>query len=239
MSAEAVIARARLIRVWDPGVRIFHWLLAAAIALAFLSSEEESAFADWHIPLGWFAALLIVFRLVWGFVGGEHARFANFIRPSQVGAHVRGLLSGKAEPSMGHNPLGALAVIALIALAALTIWTGIAGGEDAHEAIAYVLLGLIALHIVAVLAMSYLLKENLVLAMVTGKKHADRYNDAHDAAPPAAMSAPLAAIAVGAAAYAALQVDPQAFTPHATEAGEDDGGADQEAYRRGDEDGDD
>ncbi|NDC58572.1 MAG: cytochrome B, partial [Alphaproteobacteria bacterium] len=80
-----------MIRVWDPGVRLFHWLLVVAIAIAFLSSDEESALSQWHIPIGWFAAMLIVFRLVWGFVGGEHARFANFIRPSRIGAHVREL----------------------------------------------------------------------------------------------------------------------------------------------------
>jgi len=239
MSAETIVAQPRLIRVWDPGVRIFHWLLVAAIALAFLSSEEESALSEWHIPIGWIAALLIVFRLIWGFFGGEHARFVNFIRPSRIGAHVRGLLSGKVEPSIGHNPLGALAVIGLLALVALTVGTGIAGGEDAHEAIAYALLGLVGVHVVAVLAMSHLLKENLIFAMVTGKKHADRYGDAHDAAPPPAMGAPLAAIAVGAAAYGALQIDPQAFMAHATEAGEHDRGGYQGEDRGGREEDDD
>jgi cytochrome b len=212
----------RLIKVWDPGVRIFHWLLVAAIALAFLSSEEESALAAWHIPIGWIAALLIAFRLAWGFVGGEHARFANFIRPSNIGPHIRHLLSGKAAPSIGHNPLGALAVLALLALTAATILTGVAGGEDAHEAIAYTLLGLVAVHVVAVLLMSHLAKDNLILAMVTGKKHADRYPDAHDAAPPARLAVPVAALAVGAAAYGATRVDHQAFVPHASaEAGEE------------------
>jgi cytochrome b len=230
MLAEAIVTRPRLIRVWDSGVRIFHWLLVAGIALAFLSSEEESALAEWHIPIGWIAALLIVFRLVWGFVGGEHARFANFVRPSLIGEHVRCLLSGKAEASIGHNPLGALAVMALLALAALTVATGITGGEDVHEAIAYGLLALVGVHVLAVLVMSHLSKENLIFAMVTGKKHADRYADAHDAAAPAAISAPLAAIAVGAAVYGALQVDPQAFTPHAAEAGEHGGEDGQGAY---------
>jgi cytochrome b len=218
----------RLIRVWDPGVRLFHWLLVIAIALAFLSSEEESAFSAWHIPIGWFAALLIAFRLVWGGVGGEHARFANFIRLSKIGPHIRHLLSGKAMPSMGHNPLGAVAVLALLALTSATIVTGANGGEDAHELIAYTLLGLVAVHIVAVLVMSLLAKDNLLLAMVTGKKHADRYPDAHDASPPARLAVPVAALAVGAAAYGATRIDPQAFVPHASaepgEAGERDSG---------------
>ena len=67
--SDASNASPRLIRVWDPGVRIFHWLLVIAVALTFLSSEEEGAFSAWHIPIGWACALLIVFRLVWGIVG--------------------------------------------------------------------------------------------------------------------------------------------------------------------------
>lgn len=219
--ADTLRTKPRLIRVWDPGVRLFHWLLVVAIALAFLSSEEESALSVWHIPIGWFAALLIAFRLVWGFIGGEHARFANFIRPSQIGPHIRHLLSGKATPSIGHNPLGALAVLALLALTAATVATGASGGEDAHEVIAYTLLGLVCVHVAAVLLMSHLAKDNLLLAMVTGKKHADRYPDAHDAAPPARLAVPVAAIGVGAAAFGATRIDPQAFAPHASaEAGE-------------------
>lgn len=218
---DTLRTKPRLIRVWDPGVRLFHWLLVVAIALAFLSSEEEGALSAWHIPIGWFAALLIAFRLVWGFIGGEHARFANFVRPSQIGPHIRHLLSGTATPSMGHNPLGALAVLALLTLTAATIATGVSGGEDAHEVIAYSLLGLVCVHVAAVLLMSHLAKDNLLLAMMTGKKHADRYPDAHDAAPPARLAVPVAAIAVGAAAFGATRVDPQAFAPHASaEAGE-------------------
>ena len=214
-------ASPRLIKVWDPGVRIFHWFLVVAIALAFLSSEEEGAFSAWHIPIGWVAALLIAFRLAWGFAGGEHARFVNFVRPSRIIRHVRQLVSGKVEPTMGHNPLGAVAVLALLGLVAATIFTGVSGGEDAHEAIAYALLGLVGVHIAAVLLMSLLARENLILAMVTGRKRADNHLDARDAAPPAPLAAPVAAIAVGAAAYGAVLVDPQAFAPHAdNEAGE-------------------
>lgn len=219
----------RLIRVWDPGVRIFHWLLVAAIALAFLSSEEDNPLSAWHMPAGWVAAVLIAFRLVWGFVGGEHARFANFVRPSQIVPHIRSLLSGQAHASLGHNPLGAMAVLALLGLTAATVATGVAAGafEDAHEAIAYGLLALVGVHIAAVLLMSHLAKDNLLLAMVTGRKHASRYPDAHDAAPPARLAVPLAALAVGAAAYGATRVDPQAFSPsvraEGAEAGETDG----------------
>jgi len=75
------------IRVWDPDVLIFQWLLVASIPLVFLSPYEEGAFSVWHIPTGWAAALLIALRLVRGFVGGEHARFIRFIRPAQIVPH--------------------------------------------------------------------------------------------------------------------------------------------------------
>lgn len=125
-------------------------------------------------------------------------------------------------PTTGHNPLGALAVLALLGLTAATVFTGVTSGEDGHEAIAYGLLGLVAVHVVAVLIMTYVAKDNLILAMVTGKKRADRHLNAQDAAPPARFAVPIAAIAVGAAAYGATRIDPHAFTPHAgAEAGEE------------------
>ena len=114
----------RFIKTWDWGVRLFHWLLVAAIAVAFLSSEEGSALSAWHVPAGWVAAILIVFRLVWGLVGGEHARFANLIRPSRMVGHVRGLFAGRVHASLGHNPLGGIAVLVLLALVAATAVTG-------------------------------------------------------------------------------------------------------------------
>ena len=110
-------------------------------------------------------------------------------------------------------------------LTAATVATGVAGGEDGHEAIAYGLLGLIAVHVVAVIAMSILGKENLIRAMVTGRKPADLHPDAHDAQPPAGLAAPLAALVVGGAAFAATRVDPQAFVPSIrAESGEHEGG---------------
>ncbi|MEL4428059.1 cytochrome b/b6 domain-containing protein, partial [Shewanella indica] len=79
------------ITVWDLPLRLFHWLLAGSIAVAFLSSEDDSPLAAWHIAAGWVAAVLVVFRLVWGIVGSEHARFASFVRPSRAFAHLRDL----------------------------------------------------------------------------------------------------------------------------------------------------
>ncbi len=233
----------RTIKTWDLGVRLFHWLLVASVALAFLSSEEESTLSAWHIPSGWVAAVLIAFRLVWGIVGGEHARFANLIRPSRMAGHVRGLLAGRVHASLGHNPLGGIAVLGLLGLSAATVFTGVTGGEDSHEVIAWILLAMIGLHVAAVVAMSFLSRDNLIGAMITGRKKTTHFPDAQDAVPPVRLAVPLAALVVAGSAYAATRIDPNAFTPGVRaetgegsgddEAGEDAGAG--EAYE-GDED---
>ena len=91
----------RNIRVWDWPLRLFHWLLVFTIAVAFLSSEQDSALNQWHVLSGWVAAVLIAFRLVWGFVGGEHSRFTDFIRPSRIAEHISGLLKLVIETKHG------------------------------------------------------------------------------------------------------------------------------------------
>lgn len=207
------------VKVWDLGVRIFHWSLVASILIAFLSSEEDSMISNWHLAAGWVAAVLIVFRLVWGFTGGEHARFANFLKISEIGRHIRHLLSGSVKPSLGHNALGALAVIALIGLCAFVGLTGIqletgGGEEDLHEVAAYALLGLIALHVVAVLAMSVLTHENLVTAMITGTKKSARHPGAKAAAKPGLVGVAFTILMLAATIFAVLQFDPQAFSVH-------------------------
>jgi cytochrome b len=214
------------IRVWDLPLRLFHWTLVIAIAVAFLSSEEDSALNQWHVLSGWVVAVLIVFRLAWGFVGGEHSRFVDFIRPARIGRHVSGLVGGHREPTLGHNPLGAMAVVALLALAAATVWTGAFGaGEDLHETIAWTLLALVGLHVVAVIVMSLLERENLVRAMVTGRKPARRHPGAEDAVRPGAVGAIVAIAVLAATVYAILQYDPQAFSPRSAESFEHRGAA--------------
>ena len=210
----------RWIRVWDLPLRLFHWTLVAAIAVAFLSAEEESVLNDWHVLSGWVAAILIAFRLVWGFVGGEHSRFSDFIRPSRLRNHVFGLLRGRREADLGHNPLGAVAVVILLALTAATVWTGAFGGETAeelHEVIGWTLLAMIVLHIVAVVVMSVIERENLARAMVTGDKPAERHPGAVNAKPPGSLGAILALVVIAGTAYAILQYDPQAFTLRSAE----------------------
>lgn len=208
-------SRTGRVKVWDLALRLFHWTLVIAIAVAFLSSEGESPLNYWHVPSGWIAAVLIVFRLVWGFIGGEHSRFSDFIHPSGVPHHIASLARGQREPAIGHNPLGAVAVVALLALTAATVWTGAFGGEAAeelHQVIAWVLLAMVALHVLAVIVMSMLERENLVRAMVTGDKPAARHPGAVDARSPGAVAWLLGAVVVGATSYLIVQYDPDAFT---------------------------
>lgn len=212
------------IEVWDLPLRLFHWTLVIAIAVAFLSSEEGSAINQWHFAAGWVAGLLLVFRLIWGFVGGEHSRFRDFIRPSRIAAHISELRQRNIEPSLGHNPLGAVAVLALLLLTAVTVWTGAFGGEsaeDLHEVVAWSLLAVIGLHIVAVTIMSLLQRENLVRAMITGSKPAPRHPGATDAKRPSLLGIGLTALVLAGSLYGILSYDPQAFTPraHDTELG--------------------
>lgn len=232
----------RRVAVWDLPLRLFHWALVAAIALAFLSSEEEGPLNQWHVMAGWVAGLLIVFRVVWGFVGGEHSRFIDFVRPAQVGHHLASLLHGKAEPSLGHNPLGAMSVLLLLTLVAATVWTGAFGGEGAgelHETIAWGLLALVALHVIAVIVMSVLERDNLLRAMVSGTKSAARHPNTAPARR-AGIVAYLIAIAVMAGAvFGVLRYDPVAFTPRSAESFEhraDGGHAGDTTRREQDED---
>ena len=216
------------IRVWDLPLRLFHWLLVAAIAVAFLSAEEDSALNQWHVVAGWLAGILIVFRLAWGFVGGEHSRFSDFIRPSRIGEHLQSLRHGRPESSIGHNPLGAVAVIVLLGLTGLVVATGAFGGEaaeEAHELIGWTLLAMVGVHILAVIVMSVFEGENLARAMVVGTKARVRHPAAHDARRPGAAGLLFALVVLGAAIYGVLSYDPQAFTLRTAEAFEHRAGA--------------
>ena len=166
--------------VWDVPVRVFHWLLVFSVAGAWLSAESER-WRWWHETLGYTTLGLMAFRLVWGWVGTRHARFADFVRsPAVVWAYVLKMVRLRAPRHVGHNPLGAWAVLVLIALTSLTGVSGwlIANGdapgwlEEAHELAANALMATIAVHVLGVLFSGWLHRENLVRAMLTGRKRA-------------------------------------------------------------------
>jgi cytochrome b len=209
------------VKVWDVPLRLFHWLLVIAVAVAFLSSEEDSAFNQWHILAGWVAGILIVFRVAWGFVGGEHSRFVDFVRPSRVGDHIASLFRRDEVHELGHNPLGGISVLLLLMLTAVTVWTGAFGGEaaeDVHELVAWTLLAFVGLHIAAVLVMSLIERENLVRAMITGSKAAARHPGARDSRRPGPLALIVVTAVLAGTIYGVLQYDPKAFTLRPAEA---------------------
>jgi cytochrome b len=111
-------------RVWDPVVRIFHWSLVAAFAIAWVTADEESRL---HELAGYAVIGLVLARIVWGFIGTRYARFSDFVhRPLTVLAYAKDLLLGKSRRHLGHNPLGGMMIIALLVSLLATGMTGLA-----------------------------------------------------------------------------------------------------------------
>jgi cytochrome b len=166
--------------VWDIPTRVFHWLLVISFAGAFLTAESER-YRDIHVVLGYTLLGLIAFRLIWGFVGSRYAQFRSFLfKPREIAAYLASLLKAKPAHYVGHNPAGSVAVFLLLALGIAVGMSGVVmfrdiGGdalEELHEMAAFLMLGVVALHLVGVLASSLLHRENLVRAMITGTKPA-------------------------------------------------------------------
>jgi cytochrome b len=179
-------------RVWDIAVRLFHWSLVAAFLIAFITEDD---FMDLHTLAGYTVGGLVMFRLLWGFVGSRHARVSDFVRsPAEVMGYFKRVLSLRAERYTGHNPAGGAMVIALLTSLAVTVFTGLATygaeqasgplagvmsslphavgkvAEEVHEFFANFTLLLVFLHLGGVLLASLQHRENLVRAMFTGRK---------------------------------------------------------------------
>lgn len=168
-------------RVWDPLVRVFHWSLVACVLLNLFVVDDGEALHQW---LGYAAAALVGVRVVWGFIGPRHARFADFFpTPRRVAHHLRALWRGTPEHHWGHNPLGGLMVLGLMAMVlalGLTGWMqsldafwGVEWLQDLHEGLGEALLPMVGLHAAAALVMGRIERTRLVKAMVTGVK--ERY----------------------------------------------------------------
>ena len=174
-------ARSGLVRVWDPFVRIFHWTLIALFLFAYFTGNEWDNAHEWA---GYIIGGLVACRVIWGFMGSAHARFADFIyKPSIVWAYLRESLQLRGKRFLGHNPAGGAMVIALMAnIAAICItgylmttdkFWGVDWVETAHELFVNLTLGLVVFHIAGVIFASIEHKENLVKSMVTGLKRED------------------------------------------------------------------
>ena len=127
------------VKVWDPLLRVFHWSLALFFIVSYASGDEESMI---HVWSGYAIVGLLVFRLIWGFVGPKHARFRDFIySPAETLAYARGLIGGNAKRYLGHNPLGGLMVVALLLSLSMSTITGMMlyGAEEGKGPLAGVM----------------------------------------------------------------------------------------------------
>ncbi|WP_020559041.1 cytochrome b/b6 domain-containing protein [Thiofilum flexile] len=169
--------------VWDFPTRAFHWLLVLSFTGAYISGDSER-YRDIHLALGYLFAGLLLFRLIWGFMGTHYARFSEFIyTPKQVVLYLRSLLNPQPIHYVGHNPAGAWMIFILLALGITIALSGISlywelGGEsvaedfleELHEFAANAMLAAVFIHIAGVVVSSVLHKENLPRSMVTGLK---------------------------------------------------------------------
>lgn len=164
--------------MWDPFVRIGHWLLAVSILAAWLTRE---GWGRWHEWIGYFSLAVVAARIAWGLWGSRHARFAAFVRsPGLTWRYARQVLRAREPRHIGHNPLGAWMILALLLVVILVgasgwlyttdrFW-GVAWVERLHLLLADALLVLVALHVAGVLLASFRHCENLVWSMFTGRK---------------------------------------------------------------------
>ncbi|MDP2561084.1 cytochrome b/b6 domain-containing protein [Psychrobium sp. 1_MG-2023] len=179
--------------IWDLPLRIFHWSFALTVIGCWATHELGSDYIDWHMQLGYIALGLVTFRLIWGFVGPTHARFGQFLpTPSQLIAYIKATKQGTAPITPGHNPLGSLMVLAMLGLVALQAVSGLfvddeifssgpyynAAGDAVDKLMSTIhhntfdVIGIaIVFHIAAIVFYKLAKKQNLVKAMVTGKKN--------------------------------------------------------------------
>jgi cytochrome b len=215
--AYAKTAAPNAVRVWDPFVRLAHWTIVFGFFIAYFSEEALAL----HVWAGYVVGVVVVLRILWGFIGSRHARFVDFVYPpSEVIAYLRDLVTLRARRYLGHSPAGGVMSLLLLTALLVTVGSGLilyathenagplagivtsagaprseralaepgesengeqgsaVGGfeasdefwEGAHVFLANVTLVLVGLHVAGMLLASYVHRENLIRAMVTGDK---------------------------------------------------------------------
>lgn len=204
-----------IVKVWDLPTRLFHWSTLVAVAVGVLTGFFGP---EWllgiHVWSGYGLSGLIVFRLVWAFLGSEYSRLDRLdVSPRAVAGHLRGLLAGRGTHKIGHNPAGSIMILALVGMIGAVLASGLLalGGQEKqgvlagilpysighaareiHEILTFALLGMVAIHVLAVVADSLWGPSNLIAAMVTGRKR----SAGHPEPAPTRKARPLATAAV-------------------------------------------
>jgi len=181
------------VRVWDWPTRLFHWALALCVVAAVVSAKVGGNAMEWHFRLGLAVLALLVFRLLWGVVGGRWSRFASFVHgPATLLRYVRGQTRPQELLDVGHSPTGALSVFALLGLLAVQVVTGLVADDEIastgplirfvasatslaatswHKSWGqWLLLGLVALHVAAIAVYRLVHRRDLVTPMLVGDK---------------------------------------------------------------------
>lgn len=190
---DAFTPRPRTLRVWDLPTRLFHWVLMLLVFALLVSGQFGGAAMDWHARFGYAVLALLLFRILWGFVGSYHSRFSHFLPgASRLLEACRDMLRGQHRWSAGHSPLGALSVVVMLLLLFFQASSGLMSDDEIgfsgplsgkvsgalvsfatwyHKAIGKpLLLGFILLHVVAIVYYRLRHGERLTSAMVHGDK---------------------------------------------------------------------
>ena len=177
-------------RIWDLPIRLFHWIIVLLIALSYLSVRND--FMRVHLVSGYAVLALLLFRVIWGFIGSDTARFGQFLRsPLAAFRHLRHFTQRTPDIQVGHNEAGGWMVLVLLAMLAIQVGTGLCANDDGNtegplakyvgkansdwlsglHALSFtLLLILIGLHILAVIAYAAVRRHDLIRPMITGKK---------------------------------------------------------------------
>jgi cytochrome b len=178
------------IRVWDLPTRIFHWVLVALVVFSFTTGKIGGSWLEWHMKSGYAILALLLFRVAWGFVGSDTARFSHFIRgPRAAFAYARETLASRHPHGIGHNPLGGWMVVFMIALLLAQAATGLFADDEIstqgplsarvsnalvarmtafHYYNSWTLVAVVALHVAAIAYYWRGLEADLVTPMVSG-----------------------------------------------------------------------
>lgn len=206
-------AASRWVKIWDAPTRLFHWALVVLVVSAVATAKL--GLIDWHFRVGYTILALVLFRIVWGLVGSETARFSSFVKgPGAVLAYFSGMFRRAPDTQAGHNPAGGLMVLVLLGLLSFQVGTGLFSNDGVfsegplaqfidpdlseritgwHETSFKLILAAVALHVVAVFFYAIVKRQDLVRPMVTGWKRL-----------PASIPAPRPAhVALAAGAFAA------------------------------------
>jgi len=180
------------VRVWDIPTRLFHWVLAALVSVSIYTGLDGGfEEMDYHMLSGYSILGLVLFRVIWGFIGGHYARFCTFLNPGKVVSYTQNLFKPDQAPAAGHNPLGALSVLAMLLVLLTQAVTGLFANDDLflegplvhlasdefsdfmttiHHYSAEALYVLIGLHLLAIVFYELFKRQRLILPMLTGHK---------------------------------------------------------------------